>query len=173
MSKKKTILIIVFALLGVTAVYRYSGLFGSSSVEYQPYYEPPEILNYEPIPFPENGTVIVNSDSECESWFTVITPDSGYNHLIVLKSINNNDNITMYIESDSMVTAKIPYGRYEMYQSYGKEWYGDEIMFNSLYFKAKDTLRFSQYAGLTVSLQKVKDGNLPLQQVSKSSMGGG
>jgi hypothetical protein len=133
----------------------------------------PDTFDKEAVPFPNNGTVIVNPSLECVAPFEVATNDDGRFYYIMLKSTENSrENITIraYKKSGESFSTKVPLGTYDFYYATGDVWYGDEYLFGptSQLFKGTQPLVFSieyenefsgSYKGCSLTLIGQVDGN--------------
>ena len=80
--------------------------------------------------------------------------------------------ISFYVGSGQTADVLVPLGNYEMYYATGSTWYGQEERFgpSTRYYKCDEEFLFSSdasgYAGWTVTLFPVPDGNMGTDKIS-------
>jgi len=100
----------------------------------------------------------------------------GMNYLVKLSdSITNAPTLTIFVRGGSTVKVKVPLGTYTVKYAAGEKWYGDKNLFgpSTGYSKASDLFTFerngSKIRGYTITLYKVRDGNLRTEAISPES----
>lgn len=97
----------------------------------------------------------------------VIHPSGDANYLVKLVDLRSKrDVMTVFVQAGIRADVKVPLGTYEVRYASGKTWYGYEHLFGpeTSYSKAEESFDFrvtgDRVSGFTVTLYKVKEGNL-------------
>jgi hypothetical protein len=123
--------------------------------------------------------------------FNITLPDGDDDYYIYLKYIkpssksvternkvsnNDVDDIAIYVKANERFSCQVPVGIYQLYYTFGDTWYGTEKRFGTgaPVFKAVDLLEFyndgKNWWGLTLQLERVRNGNLETTQVFGSEV---
>jgi hypothetical protein len=129
-----------------------------------PFNEPPE-------PLPENGEV------STYAYFRALAPfeiksSSGTNYLVKLTNASTGAPVqTIFVRGGTTVEVKVPLGTFSVKYAAGETWYGYRHLFGPMtaYSKASELFTFKNdgtgYTGYTITLYKVRNGNLRTQQI--------
>lgn len=127
------------------------------------------------VSLPANGEIVwYDSPKEGVAPLEVKAP-KGSNYLVKLTNANTNEDLmTIFVLGGSTVNVHVPLGAYIIKYATGERWYGYDLYFGreTLYAKADRLFNFSRqsngYSGYTVTLYRVKDGNLKTTSIGKS-----
>jgi hypothetical protein len=129
-----------------------------------PFNEPAE-------PLPENGEVSKYANFDGLAPFEIKSP-SGTNYLVKLTNALTDDPIqTIFVRGGTTVEVKVPLGTFSVKYAAGDTWYGYRHLFGpmTVYSKASELFTFknngTSYNGYTITLYKVRNGNLSTQQI--------
>lgn len=126
----------------------------------------------QPLPYPANGTILVNSGLERVAPLTVNT-EEGLAYYIKLCDMNGNEVLGFFAGPSATVDVDVPLGTYELRYACGTAWYGTTPKFgkDTQYFKTDTLFDFtedSEYThGYTVTLYGVPDGNMNTEEISE------
>lgn len=129
--------------------------------------------NLPTMPMPENGHISKYTTKEHIAPFNITTPEGENYYYILLKNANTNDTeLAFYIYPNCTINFEIPLGRYKLYHTSGKEWYGTNNLFNNNNtVQAENILEFkmenNKIIGMTLILKNQIDGNLHTKPISK------
>lgn len=149
-----------------------------SSVENQNIYTPPlNIFDYAdknltPLDFPVKGILEDCLYDEGVAPLKITTSEKA-NYFIMLKKLQTDEYITLFIPADNSYQIDVPLGKYELRYCCGDEWYGEKHLFGrkTTYYKAKDIFDFyitsDGYYGYEVELIKQINGNLQEIKISQ------
>ena len=124
----------------------------------------------EPLPYPENGTILVDSGLTRVAPLEIKT-DSGLAYYVKLCDMNNNEVVGFFVGPNASVEVSVPLGTYELRYACGTAWYGTTPKFgdNTQYYKADALFDFTDdgtyYNGHTVTLYAVPGGNLSTEKI--------
>ena len=127
----------------------------------------------EPVqPTPHSGTVTQRTAREAVAPFG-INSASDANYLVKLvDAFSKAEVMTVFVRGGFPVEVKVPLGTYEIRYASGNFWYGYEHLFgpDTSYAKADQTFDFqvvgNRVSGFTLTLYKVRNGNLHTSQIS-------
>jgi hypothetical protein len=129
-----------------------------------PFNEPPE-------PLPENGEVSKYAYFEGLAPFE-IKSSSGTNYLVKLTNASTGAPLqTIFVRGGTTVEVKVPLGTFSVKYAAGETWYGYRHLFGPMtaYSKADELFTFknngTSYTGYTITLYKVRNGNLRTEQI--------
>jgi hypothetical protein len=102
-----------------------------------------------------------------------ISSSSGENYVVKLTDADSGEDVlTIFVRGGQTEKVDVPLGNYVVKYASGEKWYGYKHLFgpSTHYSKADRTFTFSkngsQVNGYTITLYKVKDGNLHTSQIS-------
>ena len=129
-----------------------------------PFNEPAE-------PLPENGEVSKYANFDGLAPFEIKSP-SGTNYLVKLTNTLTGEAVqTIFVRGGTTVEVKVPLGTFSVKYAAGDTWYGYRYLFGPMtaYSKASEQFTFkydgTSYNGYTITLYKVRNGNLRTQQI--------
>lgn len=127
------------------------------------------------VALPENGEVV---------WFDApkqgvapleIRAPAGSHYLVKLVSATSKEEVmTIFVLGGTTVTTKVPVGKYAIKYASGEHWHGYQQYFGveTAFAKADELFDFERkengYSGYTVTLYKVKNGNLQTSKIAAS-----
>lgn len=104
-----------------------------------------------------------------------ISSSSGENYVVKLTNADSGEDVlTIFVRGGQTEKVDVPLGNYVVKYASGEKWYGYKHLFgpSTHYSKADRTFTFSkngsQVNGYTITLYKVKDGNLHTSQISQN-----
>ena len=103
-----------------------------------------------------------------------VNTDGSASFLIRFFDINRQQIVMDYfIPVGQTAHLRVPIGSYEVRYVSGDTWYGDEFLFGpgSSYYKADRILTFGYNHSYTLTLYRVRDGNLKTRTISAESFG--
>lgn len=134
---------------------------------------PSEEQQMQPLPYPDNGTILVNAGLDLVAPLTVQT-EAGLAYYIKLCDMSGNEVLGFFAGPNATVKVSAPLGTYELRYACGTAWYGTTPKFgkNTSYFKADTLFEFTEDTeythGYTVTLYAVPDGNMDTQEIDAS-----
>jgi len=123
-------------------------------------------------PVPPNGEVVKFTRIPSLAPFQIkSSPRSNY--LIKISDFDTNQPVmTIFVRGGEHFTVKVPLGQFTVKYATGDVWYGYKYLFGpeTVYNQATSSFTFSRqsdgYSGYTITLYKVRNGNLKTQTIS-------
>ena len=140
---------------------------------------PTPIVRATPLPFnqpiqpiPPNGEVVKYTRAPSLAPFQ-IKSSPGSNYLIKISDFDTTQPVmTIFVRGGEHFTVKVPLGQFTIKYASGDTWYGYNYFFGpeTVYNKANSSFTFTResdgYSGYTITLYKVRNGNLKTQAIS-------
>ena len=117
------------------------------------------------LPLPASGTIRWHTQSKGVSPLEIKTSEGG-NYFVKLKQERTGAEVLdVFVQGGSTIEIEVPLGNYRLEYVAGEKWYGYKHHFkSSSAHRADKILRFyqsgNQVSGYTITLYKVRDGNL-------------
>ena len=132
----------------------------------------PPPFNEPELPLPQSGEAINYSNRTPHAPFEIQSA-AGTNYLVKLSDLYSGEPVmTIFVRGGSPVNVDVPEGTYWVKYAAGEKWYGYDYLFGPRtgYSKASETFTFGndgrRYTGYTITLYKVRDGNLHTQDIN-------
>lgn len=119
------------------------------------------------VPFPNSGTIRIAGDTKGVAPFEILSPAGDDYYIKLVDARTEETKVVVFVSGGKRTEVLVPVGTYEMRYASGTTWYGENYLFGTgtVYTKASSDFSFVRdpdgYSGITVTLYKVADGNLP------------
>ena len=117
----------------------------------------------------KNGQVFIDMNPNKNSTLTINNTSGSSDVYIKLKNSRKSDVFSFYVYKGSNIAVAVPSGKFNVYFSYGTEWYGPNYGFgkDGRYSKDNELLDFSEYE-FSYTLYPVEYGNFSETPISNS-----
>ena len=125
------------------------------------------------LPLPLNGEIQAFTTRQGVAPFEIKSSYGGHYLVKLVDSYTQNPIMTVFVHGGMTVDVEVPLGTYEVRYASGELWYGYEHLFGAktAYRKADQSFYFrndgAQVSGYTISLYKVRNGNLRTSKIGK------
>ena len=122
-----------------------------------------------PMARPANGQVFISLNPNKDSKLSINNTSGSSDVYIKLKNSVNSDVFSFYVYKGNNIEVAVPSGKFNVYFSYGTEWYGPNYSFgkDGRYSKDSELLDFSKYE-FSYTLYPVEYGNFSDTPISSS-----
>jgi len=130
-------------------------------------------INYPECALPLNGIYSLETRNECIARFVVNASQYDNYYIKLEDTATKQIALTLFVRAGSTTEVKVPVGNYIVKYASGTKWYGTDHLFgpNTSYNKADTIFDFfiegNQIVGNSVTLYKVKNGNLETKSIPK------
>lgn len=169
---------ILFVIVGI-------GVWQTNRPSSPSHYQPPTSTKYSPpvppttfseptLPLPTNGALQVFTTRQAIAPFEIKSSYGGHYLVKLVDSYSKTPVITVFVHGGLTANVDVPLGTYEVRYASGDTWYGYEHLFgpDTAYSKADQMFYFrddgSQVSGYTITLYKVRNGNLQTSKIRKN-----
>lgn len=125
------------------------------------------------LPLPLNGEIQAFTTRQAIAPFEIKSSYGGHYLVKLVDSYTKNPIMTVFVHGGMTANVDVPLGTYEVRYASGELWYGYEHLFgpDTAYSKADQSFYFrndgSQVSGYTITLYKVRNGNLQTSKIRK------
>lgn len=125
-----------------------------------------------PMEAPETGIHQMYTDEELLASFNIPCNSSDRMYLLQFSDVESKETaFTVFLDKDAKCKIQVPEGDYIIAIAYGKEWFGDEILFGegTKYIRYKNDFSFREdgfaYWGEVIRFGNIIDGYLPYDEI--------
>jgi len=122
-------------------------------------------------PFPRSGTIRIAGNAKGVAPFEIKSSPGDNYYIKLVDSSTGKPVAVVFVRGGVSTEVLVPVGTYEMRYASGTTWYGENYLFgpDTAYSKADEDFAFTRepggYSGFTVTLYKVRDGNLETEAI--------